>query len=166
MNVSQTSPREEPLILSVYPGESPPIKTLKGTKQSTCVCTRRLLQYGQLQDKTLVTFRRTFGTFRDILKYLWIYSTISREALSGILQNSSVTRNAGCETLHLIKRINSVPIYPCKISPSMPRSSNRSLPLMFSTCSMHAVFTLIYVIKVKVKQSRYRPGVAQRVPGN
>lgn len=145
-------PKEETLILSVYPGESPPIKTLTGTNKDTGVCTRRLLQHGQLPDKTLVicVFRRTFGTFRGILKYLCIYSTISREAPSDILQNSSVTRNAGCETLHLIKRINSVPIYSCKIFPSMPRSSNRSLPLTFSTCSMHAIFTLIYVLRIQI----------------
>jgi hypothetical protein len=78
-----------------------------------------------------------------------IYSTISREAPSDILQNSSVTRKAGCETLQLIKRINSVPIYSSNIFPSMTRSYNRSLPLMFSTCSMHAMFTLIYVIRIQ-----------------
>jgi len=26
--------------------------------------------------------------------------------------------------------------------------------------------TIFFVVKVKVKQSRYRPGVAQRVPGS
>lgn len=99
-------------------------------------------------------FRRTFGTFRGILKCLCIYSTISREAPSDILQNSSVARNASCETLHMIKRINSVSIYSCKKFPSMPRSSNRSLPLMFSTCSMHAMFTLIYVIRIQINLSQ------------
>jgi len=96
-----------------------------------------------------VIFRRTFVTFRGILKYLCICSTISREAPSDILQNYNVTRKAGCETLHLIKKINSVPIYSSNIFPSMPRSYNRSLPLMVSPCSMHAMFTLIYVIRMQ-----------------
>jgi len=28
------------------------------------------------------------------------------------------------------------------------------------------VMALLYFVKVKVKQSRYRPGVSQRIPGN
>jgi hypothetical protein len=50
--------------------------------------------------------------------------------------------------------------------------SNFNIPLYPSVCSQPVTAATLklgsmkYMVKAKVKQSRYRPGVAQRVPGS